>query len=400
MIPRELKPEDFRLYNEQSRIFAVHYLAVLRRIAPAACPSFLLQINNIPTSFPAETQSLTTRLDTLQSMPAPDFNAHTATLRGIELPVELLRRDWINDPATFITAMTAYLWSSGQIDRFREGTQSLFAALPEPQSNDDRLLIVVAGQDARPAESDLGKLRKHGLLVQNLVEPDTPARLLQAVQERALTDPTPYNHWYIDGGVPWASKTSPAGITHVSYPTLAPLRGRVLARMKDTIFSGDAGTEAMQTRLASLTPEALQAHEVVEDEILQRFYTELFTLSSGPQIFSTSFVQWAGRELMRRAQPRTLLLRYAPRQHHRPFNEMVAQAEAETILDPGGSLRDASMGAYYAWLEGRRMAPSAKLAFLLWLEGTSKLLVIAPGAPAGTETSTPLTLAKVLSLFS
>jgi hypothetical protein len=73
-----------------------------------------------------------------------------------------------------------------------------------------------------------------------------------------------------------------------------------------------------------LQPEALNAQEIVSDRVLQRFYTELFTLSSGPQIFSTSFTQWAGRELMRRAQPRTVLLRYAPRQRHRAFNEMVA----------------------------------------------------------------------------
>jgi hypothetical protein len=175
---------------------------------------------------------------------------------------------------------------------------------------------------------------------------------------------------------------------------------RVLAHMKDAIFSGDAGTEALQTRLSSLTPEALLAQEIVSDRVLQRFYTELFTLSSGPQIFSTSFAQWAGRELMRRAQPNTVLLRYAPRQRHRAFNEMVAQVEAETILDPEGSLRDAEMGAYYAWLEARRMAPSSTITFLVWLEGTTKLLVVAPSAPAGTQTNTPLTLDKVLTAFS
>jgi hypothetical protein len=33
---------------------------------------------------------------------------------------------------------------------------------------------------------------------------------------------------------------------------------------------------------------------------------------SGTQIFSTTFVQWAARECLRRAQPETIVLHYAP----------------------------------------------------------------------------------------
>jgi hypothetical protein len=46
------------------------------------------------------------------------------------------------------------------------------------------------------------------------------------------------------------------------------------------------------------------------------------------------------------------------------------------------------------------MAPSSTITFLVWLEGTTKLLVVAPSAPAGTQTNTPLTLDKVLTAFS
>jgi hypothetical protein len=399
MIPAELKADDFKNYSDESRDFAVHYIETLRRMPVAVCPSFLLQIRNVPTNFPAETRSLRTQLDALKAMPATEFNAHTEVLRGIRLSNELLRRDWVNDPATFITVMTAHLWSSGQIDDFRNGTRDLFAALPVSPSKEGRLIIVVMGQDAK-AESNFGRLRKLGLLVQKLDEPDVPGSLMHALEHRATADPEPYAHWYIDGGAPWESRERSESVTSVSYRSLSPLRMRVLGLMKDTVFSSDAGAEAMQTRLSNQTPEALHASEITADKVLQRFYTELFTLSSGPQLFSTSFVQWTGRELMRRAQPKTVLLRYAPRQHHRSFNEMVGQVEAETVLDPEGSLRDAEMGAYYALLEARRVVAPEQLTFLVWLEGTSKMLVIAPGAPAGTEMDKAISLEKVLTAFS
>jgi hypothetical protein len=400
MIPSELKADDFRSYPGESRRAAVGYLEALRRLPPAICPSFLVQIRNVPTNFPAETTSLHAKLELLKKMPISKFAILVEPLDRIHLPDELLHRDWVDSPAAFVTAMTAHLWSSGQIDLFREGTQSFFAALPEPQSQDSHLLIVVLGRDAKPSEASFGKLRRFGLVVHKLEEPDVSKRLLQVIASRAANDPSKYAHWYIDGGTPWSIDGDADLLTQVSYGSLAPLRMRVLARMKDTIVSGDAGTEAMQTRLSGLTPEALRADDIVSDRVLQRFYTELFTMSSGPQIFSTSFVQWTGRELMRRAQPRTILLRYAPRQHHRTFNEMVAQVEAETVLDPEGSLRDAEMGAYYAWLEASRMVPVSMLTTLVWLEGTSKLLVVAPGAPSGTDTNTALTIDKILMTFT
>ena len=74
---------------------------------------------------------------------------------------------------------------------------------------------------------------------------------------------------------------------------------------------------------------------------------KLLTEGSGTQIFSTSFTQWAARESLRRAQPLTLLVRFAPRQRQKPMNEMLF-AKAESVeLDPVGSLVDGDMGAYY-----------------------------------------------------
>ena len=400
MTPDALKAEDFRAYPPAGQAFAVQFLGVLRRLPLCVCPSFLLQIHNLDTSFPVEQRSLHAQFDALAAMSAANFNALAAPLRQIHLPDDLLRQNWVDDPSAFITRLTAVLWSSGQIDLFREGAQSFFAALPNLPSSGDRLVIVAMGYGTLPSARPFGKLRDHGVLVQNLSDPDVPRSLFNMVAQRAAATPSQYAHWYVDGGQPWPSTSGTERVTQFSYAGLAPLRLRVLSHMRDTIFSGDSGTEAMQTRLSTLTPKALNAQQITSDLVLQRFYTELFTLSSGPQLFSTSFVQWAARELMRRAQPQTLLLRYAPRQRHRSFNEMVAQVEAEKALDPEGSLRDAEMGAYYALLEMQRTALPSAITLLAWHEGTSKLLIVSPNAPTGTETATPLTLQQALATFS
>jgi hypothetical protein len=399
MIPAALTRESFQGYPPEGRSFAVQYLDVLQRLPPALCPSFLLQIKNLDTSFPAEKHSLQTRFGALAGMPAGKLAALLEPFEGIRLPENILQSNWVDEPAKFITAMTAFLWSSGLIDHFREATQALFAALPDPVTKDDRMLILVIGQGTTPQAQPFGRLSRHGVLIRHLDEDDISARLLEMVSSRVALNPEPFSHWYIDGGENWPLWSKAPGIIQTSYHSLTPLRMRVLSHMKNTIFSGDAGTEAMQTHLSGLSPRELNVEEITSDPVLQRYYTELFTLSSGPQLFSTSFVQWAGRELIRRAQPDTILLRYAPRQHHRGFNEMVAQVEEEKILDPQGSLRDAQMGAYYAWLEARRMAPSAVLRTVVLFEGSTQMLLLSPRTPEGIETATRLTLSQALAEF-
>ncbi len=65
------------------------------------------------------------------------------------------------------------------------------------------------------------------------------------------------------------------------------------------------------------------------DTVLNRFQLSLLTEGSGTQVFSTTFVQWAAREALRRAQPLTMLdpLRPAPA---RKADERTARRSAAT----------------------------------------------------------------------
>jgi hypothetical protein len=122
----------------------------------------------------------------------------------------------------------------------------------------------------------------------------------------------------------------------------------------DQSFSAGAGPETLHTLLAQMRPADLgfdrgmdQYASKTGDAVLDRFQLKLLTEGSGTQIFSTTFTQWAAREALRRAQPVTLLVRFAPRQRQKPMNEMLsASTDAGAELDPMGSLVDADFGTY------------------------------------------------------
>ena len=131
---------------------------------------------------------------------------------------------------------------------------------------------------------------------------------------------------------------------------------------------------------------------------MDRFEVKLLTEGSGTQIFSTTFAQWTAREVLRRAQPHTLLVRFAPRQRQRPMNELLSGTGSNAEVDPTGSLIDADMAAYYQWINQQRLPGSERSSFLVWFEGHSQALAISPSLPRGTESNSALNLGELLSL--
>src|SRR5207342_1767734 len=138
------------------------------------------------------------------------------------------------------------------------------------------------------------------------------------------------------------------------------------------------GPEELRTHLAKLTPADLG---LSGDPVLGRFQVKCLTEGSGTQIFSTTFAQWAAREALRRAQPWTLVVRFAPRQRQRPMNELLLGERADAELDPDGSLVDGDMGAYYNWLNQQRLPGAEHSGFVAWFEGHKEAVAIGPGIP-------------------
>jgi len=80
------------------------------------------------------------------------------------------------------------------------------------------------------------------------------------------------------------------------------------------------------------------------------------------------------------------------------MNDLMSGSGGNPEFDLTGSLIDADMGAYYQWINQRRLPGSEQSSFLVWFEGHSQALVIAPSLPRGIESNSILDLGELVSL--
>ena len=162
------------------------------------------------------------------------------------------------------------------------------------------------------------------------------------------------------------------------------MRANLLRTVAAGIRLPDMGPEKLRSMLAQLRPSDLGIGPE-SDPVLERFQVSILAEGSGTQIFSTTFAQWTAREALRRAQPVTMLVRFAPRQRQRSINELLSANETEPPLDPVGSLIDADMAAYYNWVNLQRLSGAEHTTMLAWFEDHAEALLIAPSVPRGTQ---------------
>ena len=134
--------------------------------------------------------------------------------------------------------------------------------------------------------------------------------------------------------------------------------------------------------------------------VLNRFQVSVLTEGAGTQLFSTTFVQWSAREILRRAQPLTLVARFTPRQHEQSMRELVAGTQTRVITDPAGSLIDADMGAYYTWINQQRLTGAEDASFLVWFEDHREAVAIGPKLSHGAEDQTSIRIGELLERIS
>lgn len=401
MLPSALTAASFVSYSPLSRSVANAHLSLLQQLPIAFLPSLLREIVEYDDRFPAERLATDSELAYLASLTRPQLEATFQPFAHLTISSALMASDWVNHPAQFVEQESAHLWSTHQLDAFRlAATQygrTLSEATPAKPLPITRLGIAVIGQGATSAAEPLFRnLRAHGTFFTNVNPENGLEHILAVVEKRAATHSTPYSHWYIDGGVP--VRPTPA-LTTIDYPALEPLRSRLLKFMDLEIAHPGMGPEELRTRLALLTPADLGIHNPLEP-LLGRFQLRLFTEGSGTQIFSTTFAQWATREALRRAEPLTLLVRYAPRQRLRPMNELLSSSGGRLEVDPAGSLLDADMAAWYHWLNQQRLPGADRSTFLVWFEAQRQALLVAPSLPRNVVSDSALDLKAILALAS
>lgn len=398
MLPGELKPEHFNSYPPQAKALVNANIGLFRELPLSFLPGLLREAIDYDYRFPAERRALETEIANLAKLSSADRSLWLKGFANISLSPKLEHFDWVNNPAQFVEQLSAHLWSTHQLDAFRiaanEYADRLQAAAPPEIPKIPRLGISVIGQGVDSYDKPVfRKLRPHGAYFSHVIADNGIRILLDAVAARARGDSTLYAHWYIDGGEPAEHDSS---ITCVAYGALEPVRTTILRNMHEEIGRPGMGPEMLRTIMAGWRPEDLGGKSS-GDPVLDRFQIRLLTEGSGTQIFSTSFTQWAAREALRRAEPSTLFVRFAPRQRQKPMNELIAPEGDRPELDPVGSLVDADFGAYYNWLNQQRLPGADKSAFLAWFEGHSSAIVIGPSVPRGTESSEPTDMKQLLS---
>ncbi len=400
MLPSELKAEQFSAYPPGSKALAREYVETLRDLPLSFVPGLLRELIEYDYKFPAERRALEKELNNLAKLSTDDRKQWMQGFASISTSSKLEHFDWINLPAQFVEQLSAHLWATHQLDAFRAAATSyadrLNAAVPPQEPVIPRLGIAVIGEGVDSYSEPLfRKLRPHGAYFSKVNPENGLDVLLDAVAERAKKHGGDYLHWYIDGGEPGAYDKT---ITGVSYERLEPVRNALLQKMHSELTKPGMGPEMLRTVMAELRPADLGMTS--SDPVLARFQVKVLTEGSGTQIFSTSFAQWAAREALRRAQPVTLLVRFAPRQRQKPMSEMLAPNAERPELDPVGSLVDADMGAYYNWINQQRLPGGEKSSFLAWFEGHNTAVLIGPTVPRGTESSDPTTMKQMLSWIS
>ncbi|MDR3701129.1 MAG: hypothetical protein P4L56_15895 [Candidatus Sulfopaludibacter sp.] len=399
MLPNQLSAASFAGYPPEARQLAVKRLALLQRLPLAFLPLLLRELIVYDWKFPAERGDFVRQFTYLGSLADGPFQAAMSAFAQLKLGRELEQTDWVNAPAIFSEQLSAHLWTTHQIDSFSaaavEYMRKVTASAPEPGLPVHRLGMAAIGQGAAPNDDYrlFRKLRPQGVYFTQVKPAGGVQVLLDAAAARARAHPVSYGHWYIDGG---AGLGVPERVTRVSYGALAAPRATIQSRMQKTYEAAVFDPEAFRTTLAQMKPEEA-GFRSGEDQVLTRFQLSLLTEGSGTQVFATTFVQWAAREALRRAQPLTLLVRFAPRQRDRQMNELLAEHQRQPDLDPHGSLIDADMGAYYTWLNQQRLSGDDKSAFLAWFENHGEAVAIGPGMERGQRSDTPIELASLVA---
>jgi hypothetical protein len=396
MLPSELKPEHFSGYPPQARKILTENLSALRLMPLSVLPTVLREAIEYDYKFPAERRALERELANLRLLSAEQNKEWFAGFQRIQLSTALEKFDWVNLPGQFVEQLSAHLWTTHQQDAYRKAAMEygsrLQSAVPAEALPIPRVGISVIGQGVAASNIPLfRKLRAHGAYYTHVNPENGLQQLLDFASARAKAQPA-YTHWYIDGG---QEKAHDPALTCVSYHALQPARTTLSGKMQREIERPGMGPEQLRSVMAQLRPSDLGLDRI-SDVVLARFQLKVLTEGSGTQIFSTTFAQWAAREALRRAQPLTLVVRFAPRQRQRPMNELL-YGNKDVELDPEGSLVDGDMGAYYNWLNQQRLSGAEESTFIAWFEGHNEAVAIGPGVPRGTISSAPTDLKQILS---
>jgi hypothetical protein len=398
MIVQRLSEQQFQGYPPEAKKVATSNIGLLQQLPLAFLPLLLREVIVYDWKFPAERDEIDRQFRYLGGLTAEQLSSAMSSFAKVKLSPSLEAMDWIGAPYRFSEKLSAYLWATHQIDDFSGAAENYIktfnAAVPEAAAPAPRLGIAVIAREISQTDYPLfRKLRPHGVYFDHVDSASSYDLLIAAVAARTRAHPSPYAHWYIDGAEPPTSLNSQIAL--LAYGPLKPVRKALIHKMQQ-VSATQAGPEALRSRLAETDPSEVGMKHNPDNAVMNRFAISVLTEGSGTQIYSTTFVQWAAREALRRARPLTMLTKFAPRQTEESADEEFSGVQERVVLDPAGSLADADMGAYYTWINLQRLSGANQSSFIAWYEGHREAIAIAPTLAPGTESHDNVSLAEIL----
>src|SRR5271165_704631 len=182
MLPRDLTAAQFAGYPPEARKLAMAHLAALQQLPLSFAPSLLREVIDYDFKFPAERAAIDRELGNLSSLSPAQFQEWFQAFSQFSLSPKLEQFDWVNQPAQFVEQLSAYLWTTHQLDAFRKAAtvygDRLQSVLPPEPVSARRLGIAVIGQGVASYDAPLFRnLRQHGTYF-GQIKPDNGLELL------------------------------------------------------------------------------------------------------------------------------------------------------------------------------------------------------------------------------
>src|SRR5579863_1174733 len=149
MQPQDLKSDQFSSYPPEARRLVTDHLDALRQLPLSFVPGLLREAIEYDYKFPAERRAIDRELKTLSELSPMQRREWFQNFNEFSLPPQLEDFDWVNMPAQFTEQLSAYLWSTHQLDAYHDAASAYGARIqpsvaPEPLPT-QRLGIAVIG---------------------------------------------------------------------------------------------------------------------------------------------------------------------------------------------------------------------------------------------------------------
>src|ERR1700753_2000650 len=118
MLVQQLRSEQFHSYPPQAQRIATANLSLLQQLPPAFLPLLLREMIVYDWKFPAEKDEIDRQLRYLGSLSPDQLSSTMRPFAELKLSPQLEAMDWVESPFHFSEQLSAYLWSTHQIDNF------------------------------------------------------------------------------------------------------------------------------------------------------------------------------------------------------------------------------------------------------------------------------------------